>query len=122
MPFDVKASLQAIESYLSKSGYFGSVGVGERKAPPSGEKLTADIWMKSAAVARLYANGGTAESHVVLLRIYRDLFSMPTQDTEFVLAEVVQKVLSDLLGEYDLGATVREIDAGGINGTPVRTD
>lgn len=122
MSFDVKASLQAIESYLSKSGYFASVSVGERKAPPSGGGLSVDLWMKSASVVRLYANGGTGESHVVLVRVYRDLFGLPTEETEFVLAKAVQQVLGDLLGEYDLGATVREIDAGGINGTPVRTD
>ena len=122
MSFDVKASLQAIESYLSKSGYFSSVQIGERKAPPPGDGLSVDIWMKSAAVVRLYANGGTGESHVVMARVYRDLFGLPTEETEFVLAKAVQQILSDLLGEYDLGATVREIDAGGINGQSVRTD
>ena len=122
MAFDVKATLQAIESYLSASGYFTYVGVGERKAPPSGDGLSVDLWMKSAAVVRLYANGGTGESHVVLVRVYRDLFGLPTEETEFVLAKAVQQILSDLLGEYDLGTTVREIDAGGINGQPVRTD
>lgn len=122
MPFNIKASLQAIESYLSKSGYFKSVGIGERKAAPSGDGLSVDLWMKSASVVRIYANGGTAESHLVMVRIYRDLFAIPAEQTELELANVVQQVLSDLLGEYDLGATVREIDAGGINGTPVRTD
>lgn len=122
MAFNVKASLEAVQTYFLKGGYFGTAEIGERKIPPTGGQLSADIWMKSAAVVRVYANGGTGESHQVMVRIYADLFGVPTAQQELQLAEVVQKVLSDLLADYQLGGEVREIDAGGINGTPVRTD
>ena len=128
MVFDSRMTLKKVEGFLAASGYFTSVGIGERKTPPSGDSLSADIWLKSMRVIRLYCNGGTAESHVILIRIYRDLFALPIGDTEYILAKTVQQVLSDILSAIhsfsyifpiDWGAN---IDSGGRMGQALRTD
>jgi len=47
----------------------------------------------------------------------RAMLAEKGEDIEFQMAEVVQKVGSDLLGDYDLGGTVRTVDAAGQYGT-----
>mgnify|MGYP001589921058 CR=1 FL=1 len=120
--FNSKATLEQVHSYLAASGYFGGSQIGEPKAPPQGVKLFAAVYMMDASVTRVYVNGGLAENHVVQIRIYRNALLEPTKDIELELAIAVQQVASDLLGDYDLGATIREVDAGGMNGTPYKTE
>tara|TARA_Y100000310_G_scaffold317160_1_gene369703 strand:- start:2194 stop:2646 length:453 start_codon:yes stop_codon:yes gene_type:complete len=120
MAFAIKATLQAVQSYLMASGYFSEVSVGEPKQPVEGE-LTAALFMSSATVAELTL-ATTIELHVATIRVYGDMLREPTEEIEFGLAEVVQDVGSDLLGEYDLGATIRNVDAGGQYGTPMSTN
>ena len=118
MAFDVTATLQAILSYAQASGYFDSASIGEPVAPPDSLGLHAAVIMRDVGVTGVYLNGGTRERHNVTLRIYRNMMD-DKQATELELAQVVQKVVSDLLGDYDLGATIREVDAGGMNGPPL---
>lgn len=121
MAFKVKDTLQAVESYLLACGYFGSnVSVGEPKQPVSGSGLSAALFMSSAAVVELTL-ATTIELHIPTIRIYRDMLAEPIESIEFELSEVVGKIGSDLLGEYDLGTTVRNIDAGGQYGTAINT-
>ena len=121
MPFLIKATLEQIHTYLARSGYFGQVMVGEPKSPPDGDKLAAAIFMRSAAVAQLTLST-TIESHVVNVRIYRNMLKEPVENIEYELAEVVSEVSNDLLGDVNLGDRVRAIDVGGIHGAPYRTD
>ena len=51
--------------------------------------------------------------------LYRDMLAEPQEQGEFDLALTVQDIGSDLLGDFDLGSSVRNIDAAGIYGTPV---
>lgn len=121
MPFLVKDTLTQIHTYLAKSGYFSAVMVGEPKAPPGGDGLTAAIFMNSTAVAQLTLST-TIESHVLTIRIYRNMLKEPVEGIEFELAEAVSEVSNDLLGDIDLGARVRAIDVGGIHAAPYRTN
>ena len=122
MPFLIKATLEQIVTYLQRSGYFSVVMVGEPKSPPStSEKLAAALFMRSAGVAQLTLNS-TIESHVVNIRIYRNMLQEPVEEAEYELAEAVSEVSNDLLGDIDLGARVRAIDVGGIHAAPYRTD
>ena len=117
MAFLVKATIQAVHSYLLSSGYVTEAQVGEPKAPPK-TGLAAAVYMNRVSVASLTLSK-TIELHVLTLRLYRDMLVEPLDEIEFTLAEAVSKIMEDLLGEYDLGATIRHVDAGGIYGTSV---
>lgn len=115
MPFDIRTSLRAIESHLLRNGYFGSgVQIGEPKAPPSAP-LSAVVFMAEVAVVQLTLVS-TIERHSVVVRIYKNMLAEPQENIELEMALVVSKVMSDLAGEYDLGATVRNVDIGGQHG------
>ena len=116
MAFKIKSTLQAVESYLLASGYFGSnVAVGEPKQPVAGAELSAAIFMGSTTVAETTLTK-IIEQHMVTIRIYRDMLAEPTESIEFELGEVSSDIQSDLIGDYDLGETIRNIDIAGIYG------
>ena len=119
MAFDITSTLRTVESYLSASGYVPSVQIGEPKSPPKSE-LSAAIFMTSVGIAQLTLNT-TIEKHVVTIRLYRNMLSEPQENIELELAKVVQDIASDLLGDFDLGATIRNVDAGGEHGTSLST-
>jgi len=115
--FNIKTTLQAIESYLAASGYFVHTQVAEPKSPPP-EGLSAAVYMSDVAVHQVTL-GTTIERHVPIIRLYKQMLAEPAADIEFEMALAVQQVTSDLLGEYDLGTTVRNVDAGGETGAPM---
>lgn len=121
MPFLIKDTLVQIQTYLVKSGYFTTVLMGEPKSPPQGDGLTAAVFVNSVSVAQLTLNT-TIESHVLTIRIYRNMLKEPVENIEFELAEAVSEVSNDLLGDIDLGARVRAIDVGGIHAQAYRTN
>lgn len=116
MAFAIKSTLQNVQDYFAKSGYFPKVQIGEPKQP-FGEEFAASIFMSRVVTTRVFLNGGTGEVHVVTLRIYHDLFKEPSEDVELKLADVVSRISSDVQGEFDLGATVTAIDIAGMHGT-----
>ena len=115
--FDIKTTLETVEDWFTKSGYFRKVQIGEPKEPPS-EDYTAALYMDSVTVAKVYLNGGTQEIHQVVLRVYRDMLAEPQADIELQLAKLVESVSADVLGDFDLGATILAVDVAGIHGTP----
>jgi len=116
MAFLIKNTLESIQGYCRASGHFGNVMIGEPKSPPSGIKPTAAIFMTSANVVQLMMDGDTLESHVVTLRIYRDMLEDSVEIAETTLAAAISSISEDLLGDYDLGGTINHIDAAGIHG------
>ena len=121
MPFLIKATLQQIETYLQRSGYFSTVMVGEPKSPPEGDKMAAAVFMRSAAVVSTTLNG-TIEVHAVNVRLYRNMLKEPVADIEYEMTEGVSEVSTDLLGDVNLGDRIRAIDVAGIHGSGYRTD
>ena len=117
MPFNIKATLEAVQNHLLKGAYLKKVQIGEPKAPPS-EPLAAALFMNRVGIVLIFAGGDTRESHVVTLRVYRDMLAEPQESIELDLALAVSDLSSDLLGEFDLGATIMSIDAAGAHGTP----
>ena len=115
MAFAIKTTLESIQGYLTASGYFHDVQIGEPKQPPAGE-LAAAIYMSSVNVVLVFANGGTRENHQIMVRIYLNMLSLPEEDIEKRMAEVVSKVTSDLIGDADQRGTVMTIDVGGMHG------
>ncbi|MCR4340906.1 MAG: hypothetical protein NUW01_13585 [Gemmatimonadaceae bacterium] len=111
--FNIKSTLLAIQSYLAASGHVKLARIGEPKSPP--ESVTAAVYMSSVAVAELTL-ATTIESQVVTIRLYRGAFD-DAEAAELELAQVVSNISRDLLGEFDLGGTIRNVDAGGQYGT-----
>ena len=118
--FDVRDTLIRVETYLAGSGHFQQAQIGERKQP-SPAQLSADVWMTRASVVGTTLTT-TIELHVLNIRIYRDAMAEPPADIETDLGAAASNVISDLLGEFDLGATIRNIDAAGQYGTPVSVE
>ena len=119
MAFLIKDTLQVIQSYLIASGYT-TASVGEPKSPPS--EIHAAIFMTSTSVVRLMLNGATEELHVATVRLHENMLGEPQEDIEFLMAERASKIMEDLFADFELGGNVRNIDAAGINGAPVRAD
>lgn len=114
MAFLIRPTLQAVQSHLLASGWFRDVRVGEPKSPP--DELTAALWMDSASVVALTLSD-TIELHVVMIRLYENVLTEPTEGIEFLLDQALAQIEKDLFGDYDLGATIRNIDIGGKHGT-----
>jgi len=119
MAFSIKATLQAIHSHLVASGY-ATASVGEPKSPPGG--VHAAVYMSSVSVLRAMLDGATEELHVATIRLYRPMLEEPLENMEYLMAEATSQIMASLLGEFDLGASIRNVDATGQNGTPVRAD
>ena len=109
----LRSTMQVIESYLLASGYFSTVLIGEPKDIMEGTGLTAAINLQGTRIVMVMAGGSVLKSYEVRVNIYRNLFAEPTGNIEFELAEAVSKSAEDLLGAYDLGSTISEIDVAG---------
>lgn len=124
MAFEIKSTLNAVASKMQASGYFAAVMIGEPKSPPTGggpHNIVAAIWMTRAGVVGTTLTK-TIESHVLTVRLYTDMLAEPQEDIEFGLAAVTSDFMSDLCGEYDLGATIRNIDIAGEYGTALSAE
>ena len=119
MAFNIGDTLQAMRTYVQDLGLFQTVQIGEPKQPP-GQGLHAAIFMESVGISLIYAGGETRESHVVTLRVYKDMLAEqtdPLNNLEIEMASVVSTLMSNLLGDTDLESTVMSIDAAGMDGT-----
>jgi hypothetical protein len=116
MAFNIKATLDAISSHIARTGYVNDVRIGEPVAPPDAvDKMHAAIYMTSAGVVSLTLST-TIEVHSVVVRLYRRAAFGQGDDAgqvETEMALAVSQVTSNLVGEFDLGATMRNIDIAG---------
>ena len=116
MAFNIKTTLDVVSSHISRSGYVNDVRIGEPVAPPDATyKMHAAIYMASAGVVGLTLSN-TVEVHLVTVRLYRRAAFGQGDDAGQVEAEValaVSQISSNLIGEFDLGGTTRNIDVAG---------
>ena len=117
MAYDIEDTLRFIQSHLAASSRFVHTQIGEPKSPPAGG-LTASVRMDGQAVSLLSLQS-TIETHTVIIRIYRNMLAEPQEDAEIEVAQAVSEVEEDLIGDFDLGGTVRNIDIGGQHGAGV---
>ena len=118
MAFEIKDTLHAVETYVQNLGLFSSVQIGEPKQA-TGQGLHVALYMESVSIVMIYVGGETRESHVVQLRVYKDMLAEypdPQNNLESELASVVSKLMSNLLGDTDLESSIMSIDAGGMDG------
>ncbi len=99
-------------------GRFASVELGQPTAIARGTKMSAAIWLERIQVGSVFLSV-VDKIYEVNVRLYRDMLAEPQEQGEFDLALTVQDIGSDLLGDFTLGASVRNIDAAGQYGTPM---
>lgn len=113
-------TLRVIESYLLKTGFFtGGVQLGEPSQAPQGTGLFAAITVRSIKPAHI-SLVQVSQLYVLDVMMYRNMLAEPTAETEQSLALAVQQVASNLLGDFDIGGTIRNVDPGGIYGQPLQ--
>jgi hypothetical protein len=61
----------------------------------------------------------TIEIHTIEVLVYWNELAEPEEAGESQLAAIVQGILSDLCGDYDLGGTIRAVDVAGSHGRAV---
>lgn len=109
--FNIKATLKAMESHLSASGY-PNAQVGEPKSPPS-DDIAAVVFMNSTTTTELTLDT-VEEIHVVTVRFYIDMLQGPEpEEIEFSMAEAVSKLTEDFLGDLQMGGEIYTIDVSG---------
>lgn len=112
-------TLRVIESYLMKTGFFtGGVQLGEPSQAPQGTGLFAAITVRSIRPAHISLLQ-VSQLYVLDIMLYRNMLAETAQETEQKLALAVQQVASNLLGDFDIGATIRNVDPGGVYGQPL---
>src|SRR3990167_935968 len=119
MAFNIKSTLKRLQSLSAALGGIKNVLIGEPKQPPP--DLSTAIWMNNSRIVAIMAGGDTGEGHMVTGRFYKDMLGEPTEGIELGLADAAARLAEDWLGDYDLGGTIRCIDAGGIYGQGVTT-
>ena len=123
MAFNINNTLQAMKTYVQNLGLFQTIQIGEPKQSP-GQGLHACIFMNAVSISMIYAGGDTRESHVVTLRVYKDMLSEQTDSLNNLESEVassVSQLMENMLGDTDLESTVMSIDAAGMDGTSMST-
>jgi len=122
MAFNIRTTLNAIASHIARTGYVNDVRIGEPTAPPDAiDKMQAAIYMQSAQVVEVTLSN-TIELHIVQVRLYRRAAFGEGDDAGDVEAEMalgVSQIASNLIGEFDLGGTLRNIDVAGQYGTAI---
>jgi len=123
MAFNISATLDVVLSHVAASGHVSSYSLGEPVGPPEGIKLHGAVYMRGTRVLLVYLDGDTRESHIVVVRLYRPVLREPTHMSETELALAAAELMEDLVEDFSLGATVREIDvAGGKSGESIASD
>ena len=117
-PFSIQATMQTIQSHLMAGARFAAVELGQPAQVAKGTKMSAAIWLKTISVGDVFLIV-VDKVYTVNIRLYRDMLTEPQEQGEFDPALTVQEIGSDLLSDSTLGASVRNIDAAGIFGTPV---
>jgi hypothetical protein len=119
MAFAIESTLRNLQSFIAQEAGL-AVQIGEPKMPPGGT-IHAAIFMSEVRVPEV--TDKTIEVHEVIARFYHvlDLQSPDQEAPEIDLAALVQRVAESMLGDADLGGTVRNIDAAGQYGTGIST-
>lgn len=117
--FTIRETLLRICSHISASGYVSDCQISQAKQLDIGNRIGANVWIESRRVA-VITLGKTSTAYDITVRFHRNMLADPVELTEFSLAETVSNVSEDLLGDFDLGSTVRNIDVGGEFGRSLR--
>ena len=121
MASQMRDTINVIMSQLLASGYFDRVNSVEPKSAPGQGFEAAVVWVGSDPFS---AGSGLARAAMVyrlLIRVYRNWLAEPSESIDPDLLEIADKVLNDLIGDFDLGATARNVDIFGASGAGLST-
>jgi len=123
MAFDVGDTLDRIHSYIEESGHVrGGTQIGDYSTPPDTSAGPAGfVTMSGTSVVGITVGGQPIEVQVVLITLMIDAKRDPSSDVERLLGAATTNIQAELLGEYDLGATIRNVDVAGQHGSPMAT-
>ena len=111
--FTLKSPLRAIESYLKASGWFAAVHVGEQPSLAPGPGIQAVVTVTGLRTA--FVTTAAQQVWTVRVKLYRDVLADPAAQSETDLARAVSEISEDLLGEFDLGGSIRNVDAANLS-------
>jgi len=114
--WNITSTLRSLENKLLTNGYFTHVQIGEPKSPP-GQRFTGALFMN--AVNTWGTLSTLCAVYIVTLRIYDNMTQEPQEDVEIEMAILVDQIMDDIAGEFDLGATIQAVDMLGMKGTPL---
>ena len=119
--FDISASMQKVASHLMGSGYLtGGVLIGEPKGPV--EDFTAGVMLGSDAIQVVELTlGTTIERHGIQVRLYHPISFSEDDDeqVELRMAQLTSDVMKLIAEDFQLGDGIRQVDIGGIYGSPM---
>ena len=115
MSFNITAAMRQLESVLAKSGYYRHVQIGEPKQAT--ERWTGALFMEQTITWLTLST--LCAVHVVILRTFDNMLHEPQEDVELEMAIIVDQVMDDLSGDFNLGDNISHIDIGGEHGPPL---
>ena len=123
MPFDIGGTLDRIHTYLAESGHIrGGQQIGAyTQSVDTSQGPVAFITMTGTTVYAMTLGGQPMAQEVVTVTILLDALREPASGVEKDLALVATNIMADLLGEYDLGGTIRNVDPAGAHGASFAT-
>ena len=108
MVFNVEPTMISISGHLKTGGWVTNVIEGEPDFPPPHDGVTAAIFMDSTVITGVKLSG-TIEDQFIIVRLYAVETERPVPGRENQLDAAYSYIEKNLLGDLDLGGTVRNI-------------
>lgn len=119
MAFDtaaVNVLVDKLVSHAMKTGLFRSVNFHEPKSAP-GSGLRLAVWADSIEPLGAASGLDAASGYVtVLARVYGNMLANPEDETDPRVMAAVTTLIGAYAGDFDFGATVRNVDLYGMYG------
>lgn len=110
---NLRGFTDAMRSHLMATGRFTDVRIGEPKDPPA--NFTAALMSDEADVPETTLSANV-DRYAFVIRVYANMRDNEEQ-IELRLLDIYDETEAELFGEFDLGGTIRSIDATGYRGT-----
>lgn len=111
MAFNIETTLTNIRDFLEDHADIDHAVIGQLRSAPN-FRLTGMVFMNTLDIAQVTLSS-TIEVQTVTVRLIMNLLRYDPEEVELELAKVASEIIEDLLGDYDLGATIRNIDVAG---------
>lgn len=115
MSLDITTILGVVQSHAQKTGYFESVALHEPKNAP-GAGLTAAVWVASTRPARQSGLNSVSVVLTLNIRLYANMLQEPQDALDASLVVAADALFVAYVGDFELGATSRNIDVFGSEG------
>ena len=119
MAFDIKATLEAVQTLLEGSKLFKTVEIG-RPESPVGDGPMATIHGESMEVVGV--TNHAIELHTLGIRIFQAQHSDALETLETDGWALVSQVMDLFYGDFELGGKIRNVDIAGQYGAPLSVD